>query len=373
MESSSRVPAVDGETLAEKNRRLKDLRKRLQEKDREIEDLRVGPAMDGAAGGLGSDAPPFFVVGRAKSGTTWLRNLLDAHPEILCRGEGTFFGRGADLGERRGLITPTSLHGALADSDYLRTWIEKKPMWTRGKEAEEHLMNLTRLCILYFLGEQLASSGKRLVGDKTPLITEHDIQHISSIMPGSKVIHIIRDGRDAAVSGVHHVWNRAADAGGHFDVDPEMLRKRDAYRADPEAFVKSGESIFTEGQLEWTARDWADLVGKTIENGPAALGENYLEVRYETMLAEPEAQTRRLLEFLDALADEEAVGRCVERGSFERRTKGRRQGQEDPTAFMRKGVAGDWKNVFTEEDKRVFKREAGDLLVKLGYEKDHAW
>jgi len=36
-------------------------------------------------------------------------------------------------------------------------------------------------------------------------------------------------------------------------------------------------------------------------------------------------------------------------------------------------VAGDWRNVFTEEDKRIFKEAAGDLLVELHYEKDNEW
>ena len=46
---------------------------------------------------------------------------------------------------------------------------------------------------------------------------------------------------------------------------------------------------------------------------------------------------------------------------------------EDPSSFFRKGVVGDWRNVFTERDKYVFKEEAGDLLIKLGYEEDSDW
>lgn len=38
-------------------------------------------------------APVFFVVGFPKSGTTWLMRTLDRPPEILCQGEGRFFGR----------------------------------------------------------------------------------------------------------------------------------------------------------------------------------------------------------------------------------------------------------------------------------------
>jgi hypothetical protein len=40
------------------------------------------------------NTPVFFVVGQQKSGTTWLMRMLDSHPEILCKGEGRFFGKG---------------------------------------------------------------------------------------------------------------------------------------------------------------------------------------------------------------------------------------------------------------------------------------
>jgi hypothetical protein len=41
--------------------------------------------------------------------------------------------------------------------------------------------------------------------------------------------------------------------------------------------------------------------------------------------------------------------------------------------FLRKGIAGDWKNAFTPEAARVFDAYAGDLLIELGYERDHSW
>lgn len=59
--------------------------------------------------------------------------------------------------------------------------------------------------------------------------------------------------------------------------------------------------------------------------------------------------------------------------SFEKSTKSRQRGQEDSSSFFRKGIAGDWKNYFTERDKQIFKEEAGDLLVNLGYEEGYDW
>lgn len=40
---------------------------------------------------------------------------------------------------------------------------------------------------------------------------------------------------------------------------------------------------------------------------------------------------------------------------------------------FRSGKTGEWKKHFTDEHKSLFKEVAGDLLVKLGYEKDGNW
>ena len=316
--------------------------------------------------------PIFFLLGFAKSGTSWLTRTLNSHPEILCRGEGIFLGRGEDLGRRRGLITPTSLYGALADSEDLRGWFEGS-IWTRDDDADRHLNNLTRMAIRYVLEEKLAASGKQIVGDKTPFVTEDCLEEIKLLMPEAKVIHIVRDGRDIAVSAMHHVWNNAMDAGGHLTIKPEELAKRDAYRKDPEAFLASGESIFDEDRLRaGFAKSWSGMTAKAVETGPRLLEDNYAEVRYEDLLERPVEEVRRLLDFLGAEADEETAKQCVDATSFERMSK-RKRGEEDSSSFFRKGVAGDWKNVFTEQDKIIFKEVTGDLLIKLGYENDENW
>jgi len=45
--------------------------------------------------------------------------------------------------------------------------------------------------------------------------------------------------------------------------------------------------------------------------------------------------------------------------------------KKSPT--FRSGKTGEWKKHFTDEHKKIFKEVAGDLLVKLGYEKDNNW
>jgi hypothetical protein len=40
---------------------------------------------------------------------------------------------------------------------------------------------------------------------------------------------------------------------------------------------------------------------------------------------------------------------------------------------FRSGKTGEWRKYFTEEHKRMFKDVAGDLLIRLGYERDRDW
>jgi hypothetical protein len=65
--------------------------------------------------------------------------------------------------------------------------------------------------------------------------------------------------------------------------------------------------------------------------------------------------------------------RIVQKNTFKHMAKGRQRGESDPTSHYRKGEPGDWKNHFTTAHKKYFKKEYGDLLIKLGYEGDYNW
>jgi len=332
----------------------------------------------GLRGATGTDASIFFVVGFPKSGTTWLMETLDAHPEVLCRGEGRFFDRGMRREHFKGMETseettrqklqPASLYNALAEDDYLRMWVERS-VWSRDDDADEHLKNLTRLAAGYFLTAKLSASGKRMVGDKTPLSSDSVVAEIADLFPEAKVIHLVRDGRDAAVSLIHHNWKRTTDRGGVRRFSPDELEKRDRYWRDPVAFGASGESLFTEKRLRHVAGIWGSRVTAARHDGRRLLGENYTEVRYEDLLERLEEEFGRVFAFLGADAAPGTVHRCAEATSFERRSGGRQRGQEDAKSGVRKGVAGDWKGVFTERDRTIFLEEAGPALEELGYEK----
>jgi hypothetical protein len=299
--------------------------------------------------------------------------MLNAHPEILCKGEGQFFGAEWRHEDRRQYPAKlvSSLYNALLDSEYLKLWIERS-VWTHDGDADEHLDKLTHAAIQHFLSERLSKSGKKIVGDKLLLIPKI-LEEIHRIYPESKIVHIIRDGRDQAVSLLYHRWNRALDRGGIRNLTPEETHKRDAYSANPTKFQRTGESMFTVERLRYVAKEWASNVSLVIERGQPLFGDNYIEVRYEDLLEHPHREAARLVRFLGADSREDFINRAVNAASFEKLSRGRERGQEDPASFFRKGLAGDWRNVFTERDKEIYKEAAGDLLIKLGYENDYDW
>jgi hypothetical protein len=96
-------------------------------------------------------------------------------------------------------------------------------------------------------------------------------------------------------------------------------------------------------------------------------------VRYEDLLADTPAELWRVGRELGrhdlSLARAAAVS---DEYSFERQT-GRRSGVQQTNSFLRKGIAGDWRNHFSLEARRVFAELAGRELIRLGYEVDDRW
>jgi hypothetical protein len=314
----------------------------------------------------------FFVAGEMRSGTSWMRHSLSDHPEISCGQEGSFFGRGYDREEIPVYAGPvSSLTRALAVSDELKTW-HALPwnLWSDG--YEEDLKNLSRLSVDYFLSKEVARTGRRIVGDKSPQHTEN-LDEIYEIYPDAKIVHVVRDGRDVAVSAMHHWWRQAQDReGGVFELTPEELRLRDAYAEDRQGFLASGRSIFTEERLAQLARRWDYRTGKGHHDGTSLYGENYLEVRYEDLLLDTPGVFGKVLRFLGASDEPRAIERCLRSSSFERASK-RTTGEEDSSSFFRKGVAGDWRDVFTDRDREIYKELAGERLIEHGYESSRDW
>jgi hypothetical protein len=81
----------------------------------------------------------------------------------------------------------------------------------------------------------------------------------------------------------------------------------------------------------------------------------------------------RFLGFLPKYISNTRVQEIVHRYTFERMSKGRKQGEEDANSHFRKGIHGDWVDYIYGENKQYFKEKYGTLLIDLGYEQDLNW
>lgn len=90
--------------------------------------------------------------------------------------------------------------------------------------------------------------------------------------------------------------------------------------------------------------------------------------RYEDLARDNHSFLRQLFDYLDIAMPEQEFRALCERHSFERHSRGRRQGEEDLHSHYRKGTAGDWRNHFDRSTTAYFRQVTRDLVEVLGYQ-----
>jgi hypothetical protein len=177
--------------------------------------------------------------------------------------------------------------------------------------------------------------GKHLVGDKTPRYVR-DIPTLHGLFPAARFVHIIRDGRDTALSVM--AWGNAARTVGSFST----------YAREPVATTA----------LWW---EWQVRLG--CEDGTSLDSDLYHEVRYESLVSEPGPTCRALCEFLDVAFDDSMVrfheGKTVHAPGLDAK-----KAWLPVTSGLR-----DWRSQMTESELESFEASSGELLGALGYER----
>ena len=96
-------------------------------------------------------------------------------------------------------------------------------------------------------------------------------------------------------------------------------------------------------------------------------------VRYEAMHNCPEETLIGILNYIGITEiDYSRLKAAIQENSFENIT-GRTAGTEDKNSHKRKGIVGDWKNMFNAESARLVHETQQGYLQKLGYESDGRW
>jgi hypothetical protein len=167
-------------------------------------------------------------------------------------------------------------------------------------------------------------------GDKTPLYVQY-IPQIQAIFPRAQFIHVIRDGRDAALSA-RAKWGQ------------------------PKPYM----------DLSYLLSNWV----RNVQTGQAAgrqLGpQHYYEIRYEELVSEPAAALQALCAYL---------GEPYDAAMLDYRLTARREGggidaHVEAQEVLYASSIGRWQDEMTPFERKVARAIAGPLLVELGYGAD---
>jgi hypothetical protein len=211
----------------------------------------------------------------------------------------------------------------------------------------------------------------RPVKSVLPIGTQAVIHGHWSYTPGlRRVFYIHRDGRDVAVSmyfrTLHELEHPSYSSSRRYYARrfPSLFgpNPRDPAATLP-AFVAEFARRPGGTRLGWAQHisDWA------FRDGVVRL--SYEDLSHDAVGVLADALPRHTGKPIDL----RKLETTVDKFSFERQTAGRQRGSEDRTSFFRKGIVGDWKNHFTREAGRIFDTHFGDMLVRLGYERDRLW
>lgn len=307
------------------------------------------------------DASFFFIGGSYRSGTTWLRDMLNAHPEAFVLDEGWLLNdkeHGAEHWINTHAIERWCDTGHNAWAERIGSGADVARVATRG--AVEAVMRTAAAT---------AHEGKRVraIGDKTTFFYCSRAGALHTLFPDARFIHAIRDGRDVAVSHCFYLFKFRHRLGAEqFNVLSEGARAHmeAAYRFHALAEGPPVD-LFTEETIRYFAGVWAACLSGAAR-ARALYADRFLEVRYEDTLEKTEAELARVLSFLNIDARSDLVASIVERHRFEKRTQ-RERGDADPLAKTRKGTAGDWRNYFTPAIENAWNDAAGDTMRTAGY------
>lgn len=295
---------------------------------------------------LGLRPLDFMVFGCPKSGTTWLRRMLTAHPQAHCAELRPF---GSDLRYH----SQDDFHITLDRYVDMLMWMADTP------PDDGALYHATLDNTLAAIVETLRlATGKPIVGDKHTPFEGHGVlalERAARHNPAMTLIHLVRDPRDVLVSGfVHHARKRRP-------ADPDSAAQID--RAIAETTIPDEVIPF------WISR-WTECVDAAAQNEHQFA--RSATVRYEDLLAEGSAALIPILNAIGADHDLATADACLEAASFAALSGGRAAGTEDRSSFFRKGVAGDWQRWLTDAQNDSIVRTLGDRLERFGYLSDPA-
>lgn len=269
---------------------------------------------------------PIFIIGVHRSGTTLLRYMLNSHPNIYIPPESDFIPR-FFLNIPHKILSKREINKFLtiifSKYRFVREWKGEPPnidIFLKIEVTPRVFLNT-----LYSLYAQ--QNNAQRWGDKTPIYCNY-VNLIDTIFPESQIIHILRDGRDVALSMLDKWGNK------DFHID-----------------------------IYFTARNWVSRINQARTSGVRLGNNRYMEIYYENLVENPDYELRKICtflgeEYMSIMSQPQYLGqKDIKPGSFHNPVR-------NPPSTSR---INRWRHEMSQADLHIFQYIAGDLLNQLNY------
>lgn len=274
-------------------------------------------------------SPPIFVVGSARSGTTLLYSILLASGEFVIYQAETLL-----------LEVCKPKYGDLRNNRnyerFINDWLRSKQFYRSGLDpvkfvagARDHRQSYIAF-MEYFMECIADSQNKKRWAEQTPGHVFH-MDELSQFFPQAKFVHVIRDGRDVAVSRRKLKWTGT--------------KTTDALR-----------------QLLCAAKSWELSVEAGRRIGKF-LGNNYLEIRYEDLIQHLDETLLKIRDFAGITIDRKTI-QYSSVGSLGKANSA----FDNQSSGISSSALGRWQKELNEGEINILHSAIGNTLTKLGYE-----
>ena len=278
------------------------------------------------------ELPIFFIVGRGRSGSTLLRSLFDAHPQVMIPLESRFV---QFLYYKYPFWKKWTADTAMQSIHNLTHSFEPpKLQWDTLKnqiESQTSDLSFDNVCKLIYLNTHTEFPKEEIhaIGDKNPRYTFF-IPQLLKIFPKAKIIHLVRDYRDN-ISSIKRV-------GSHIN--------------------ESGNPYFSLGR-------WM-LYNRFIAKYQKRFPDKFYTLRLEDLINDPEKEMKSLCKFLtldfrpEILNYQESINKYFEDDGFNTLHKSLK------TPFDASKI-GEWKSILPQRQVIRCETLAGKFPTNYGY------
>jgi Sulfotransferase family len=276
-----------------------------------------------------------WIFGSPRTGSSWLTRLLAAAPEIQPINETYLPLHLVPIAHR--VDGEYWEHGARATD----------PNFFFARRYLDELRPDLRQLILRGLERQFRELGggpdHRWIVIKEPN-GSHAADTILSLLPKSRLVFLLRDGRDVidslvdAMLGEQTWWQNVRRTASTPDPD-----RRRFIRQHATLWLHRTESV--QRAYNWLADDHRFLL------------------RYEELLEDTRSHLARLFRWLDLSVSAERIDRIVERHSFHEIP----ENEKGPGKRARAATPGLWRDHLSDEEKSIVEQVMGEKLTELGY------